>query len=68
MNRSEKRGRNKPMIEITDVESAEDYAWNLPDFYTAKLIFVNTARMFITHQLQYLDIRDEFEDNEPCLL
>lgn len=70
MNRADKRaiefgkGRNKPMIEIVDIDSAEDYAWLLMSFDISKLIFNNNSKLFITYQLEYMDIRDEFEDSE----
>ena len=72
MNRAERRaiaqgnGRIKPMIEITDVESSEDYMWELLCWDIATLIFQNNSRLFICHQLAYIDIRDDFRD-DPCL-
>ena len=72
MNRAERRaiaqgnGRTKPMIEITDVESSENYMWELRCWDIAQSILQNNCRMFICLQLDYNDIRDEFSD-DPCL-
>lgn len=72
MNRKERRaiaqgkGRIKPMIEITDADSAIDYSWNLFRGDIAYRIFLNLGRLFISHQLMYSDIRDDFSD-DPCL-
>ena len=72
MNRAERRaiaqgkGRIKPMIEITDADSAIDYSWNLLSGDIANRIFLNLGRLFISYQLMYLDIRDEFAE-DTCL-
>lgn len=75
MNRAERRaiaygtGRHKPMIEIVDVYSADDYAFDLYLWCgdRASRIFDNTNRLFITYQLSYLEVTDTFAE-EPCLL
>ena len=39
--------------------------WGNP-FVMSDRIFLNLGRLFISHQLMYSDIRDEFSD-DPCL-
>lgn len=71
-NRQERRaidqgkGRIKPMIEVIDVVSAQDYAWELTSGPLAGCIFHNIARLFMSYQICYFDIRDEF-DKDHCL-
>lgn len=73
MNRFERRaiangkGRTNPMIEIFDPESAEEYAFCLSHWECTERILNNINRMFISHQLSYLDTTDAFVA-EPCLL
>lgn len=73
MNRAERRaiaygtGRHKPMIEIVDAYSADDYAFDLWCWDRASRIFDNNTRLFITYQLSYLEVTDTFAE-EPCLL
>ena len=67
MNRAERRaiaqgkGRHTPMIEVEEGESLAEYAFSLiDDFVLYKQILDNRNGLFISYQLCYLDIRDEF--------
>lgn len=74
MNRAERRaiaqgkGRITPMVEIEDSESLALYAFSLiDDFDYCTRIIENKHVLFISHQLSYWDIRDEFME-DPYLL
>ncbi len=73
MNRADRRaiargeGRHESMIEIVDHDSLAEYAFALYDWDVGRRILDNQYCLFISHQLSYLDIRDEFME-DPYLL